>query len=290
MLKAIRNTIANFIGGLTALGAILIFNALYFRIVTEEAYGIISLLLTATLLVPALDLGTGRTAGRILAKDLAIKREAAGLRDAVATLQVTNLAIGLGLGTGLALAAPAVATGWLTPRSISPAEVAGAVAMIGANIALMMPRNFVIACLNGMKRQVLSNILLTSFTLLRGTAGLIALSMSDDTLRTFFMFQLAVQAFEIVICSVVLWRLLPAAERRPRLDLGVLRTSWRFATGDGAAALIGACLAQGDKILLSALLPLSSYGAYALISTLASGVGRFTSPFSAAFLPLGLKD
>ena len=36
---------------------------------------------------------------------------------------------------------------------------------------------------------------------------------------------------------------------------------------------------------MSTLLPLSSYGAYALISTVASGVGRFTSPFSAAFLP-----
>ena len=297
MLTAIRNSIANFVGGLTALGAILIFNALYFRIVTEEEFGIISLLLTATLVAPALDLGTGRTAGRILSKNLAIEREAAGLCGAVATLQVTNLAIALGLGTGLALAASAVATGWLTPRSISPAEVAGAVAIIGANIALMMPRNFVTACLNGMKRQVLANILLVSFTLLRGIAGLIALSTNDGSLHTFFMFQLAVQALDTVISSVVLWRLLPAAERWPRLDLGVLRTSRRFAAGDGAAALIGACLAQGDKVLLSALLPLSSYGTYVLISTVASGIGRFTSPFSAAFLPhfveltaLGRKD
>lgn len=285
MLKAIRNSIANFVGGLTTMGAILVFNALYFRIVTEEEFGIISLLLTTIFLVPGLDLGIGRTAGRILAKDLAVEREAAGLRDAVATLQLTNLAIGLGLGAGLALAAPAISTGWLKPTSISHTEVAGSVALIGANVALMMPRNFVTACLNGMKRQVLANILLTSFTLLRGIAGLIALLVSDGSLHTFFIYQLAVQALDTVVSSAVLWWYLPAADRRPRIDPNVVRSSWRFAAGDGATALIGVCMAQGDKLLLSTLLPLSSYGTYALVSTVAGGIGRITSPFSAAFLP-----
>ncbi len=297
MLKAIRNTIANFIGGLTALAAILVFNVFYFRLATDEVFGVISLLLTAQLLAPALDFGTGRTAGRILAADLALARDTAGLRDAVATMQVANLAVAMGYGAALALAAPAVAEHWLNAQELSSEHVAAAVALIGAYIALVMPRNFVVACLNGMRRQVLSNLLIVSFTLIRGVVGLAALLVADAPLQAFFLSQIAVQALDSGVCSVVLWRLLPPAERRPRLDAGIIRRSWRFAAGDGTAALIGACLAQGDKILLSALLPLSSYGAYALISVVASGVGRFTSPFSAAFLPhfveltaLGRKD
>ena len=47
MLTAIRNTIANFIGGMTTLAALLVFNALYFRMVGAEEFGIISILLTA---------------------------------------------------------------------------------------------------------------------------------------------------------------------------------------------------------------------------------------------------
>ena len=96
MLKAIRNTFANFVGGLTTLALMLVFNALYFRIATDEVFSLVSLLLTAQLLVPALDFGTGRTAGRILAEELALQRDTAKLRDAVATLQTTNLAIAYG--------------------------------------------------------------------------------------------------------------------------------------------------------------------------------------------------
>ena len=285
MLKAIRNTLANYAGGLASLAALLVFNVFYFRMAGEEAFGIISLLLTVSVMLPALDLGTGRTVGRIMADRLARQHDLAGLRNAVVTLHVANASVGLALGMGLALAAPAVATGWLRPQSLGTAEVAAAVVLIGVNISLIMPTNFLIACLNGMKRQVVSNVLLLAFTLLRGFAGLVALSSGEDPLQAFFVSQLLVQAADLLVSGGVVWRLMPPAAPWPRFDPAVLRQSWRFAASDGAANLIGACLAQGDKLLLSTLLPLSTYGAYALVSTVAFGIGRFTGPFSAAFLP-----
>lgn len=285
MLKAVRNTIANYAGGLTALAAMLGFNILYFRIADEEAYGLISLLLTVTLMLPALDVGTGRTAGRIIADRLVRRHDLAGLRDAILTLQVTNAAIGMALGVGLALAAPAVASGWLRPQDLGISQVATAVVLIGANIVLIMPRNFLIACLNGMKRQVLSNVLVVVFTLLRGVAGLVALTSGGDPLQAFLVSQLLVQVADVLVGHVVVWRLMPPSRKWPRLETAVLRHHWRFAISDGGANMIGACLSQGDKLLLSALLPLSTYGAYALVSTIAFGIGRFTSPFAAAFLP-----
>ncbi len=41
----------------------------------------------------------------------------------------------------------------------------------------------------------------------------------------------------------------PAPERRPRLEFGVIRCSWRFAAGDGAATLLGTAPTHGDKLL-----------------------------------------
>lgn len=136
MLKSIRNTVANFIGGLTALALILVFNALYFRISTDEVFSVISLLLTAQLIAPALDFGTGRTAGRILAEEPALKRDPAGLRDAVVTLQATNLAIALAIGAALALAAPAVAGGWLTLFRSARDQVSGHVDILVRRIRI----------------------------------------------------------------------------------------------------------------------------------------------------------
>lgn len=285
MLKAIRNTMANYAGGLATLATMFVFNALYIRVVSAEAFGIISLLLTATVMLPALDLGIGRTARRHLAYSLVINEDAARLRDSVVTLMAANVAIALGLGMGLAVAAPAVATRWLAPQSLAPEVIETGVALIGANIPLMMGKSFVIACLNGMKHQVLANVLLTGFTFLRGIVGLGVLSTGNDPLQAFLLSQLFIHAADLLISGAILWMVLPAANRWPRLDSDVIRRYWRFSVSDGGAALIGACLAQGDKVLLSTLLPLSSYGAYALISTIAGGIGRLTSPFSVAFLP-----
>lgn len=284
MLNAIRNTMANYAGGMATLAAMLIFNAVYFRMVGGETFSLISLLLTLSLMLPALDLGVARTAGRELAIALAQAGDPACLRDTVVTLQLTNAAVGIAFGALVALAAPIIATGWLRPQGIAVEDVALSVMLIGANIPVMLPRNFVVACLNGMKRQILCNALVAFFTLLRGFAGLVALS-GENPLKAFFVSQLLAHAIEVAVGVTIVSWLMPAAPRRPRFRPVILRRIWRFAAGDGAANLIGVCLAQGDKLLLSTLLPLSSYGAYALISTVANGVGRFTSPFSAAFLP-----
>lgn len=285
MLTAIRNTIANFIGGMTTLAALLVFNALYFRMVGAEEFGIISILLTVSLMVPGLDLGTGRTISRILSRDIALGESGTSLHTSVATLQITNLAIGLALGAGLMLLAPVLSNDWLKPQDLLVEDVAMAIILIAANIPLLMQKNYVVNCLIGLKRQIEANILLTVFTILRGIAGLVALSVDGGGLHLFLWSQLILQAMDtLVSIAVTIW-LLPASERRISFSLDVLRNSWRFSAADGTAALIGVCLAQADKVLLSNLLPLSSYGSYALIATIASGIGRFTSPFSSAFMP-----
>ena len=265
--------------------AMLFFNALYFRIVSPEEFSIISLLLTATIIAPSLDFGFGRAAGRILSSDLATGRDANGLRNAVLTLQVVNLAIAVAVGVALIISAPFVATSWFDAETLSSVEITGAIILIAISLALMIQRAYVNHCLNGMKYQVHANVLLFLFTLFRGLAGLIVLHIYDGGLHAFLWSQLIVQILDSVVSSAVVLRLLPPSDSHPQLDPQVVRTSWRFAAGDGSAAIIGVCLSQGDKILLSTLLPLSTYGSYALISTVASGIGRFTSPFSAAFLP-----
>ena len=285
MLTALRNTIANFIGGVATLVALLVFNAFYFRLVSQEHFGVISLLLTATLLAPGFDLGTGRAGGRILARGIVLDRAAHGIRDGIATLQAANIAIGLILALGLALAAPWAAQNWLQPDKLSHDELTHALLLIAASVPLLLHRNYVNACMVGLKRQVEGNILQAVFTLLRGLAGLATLWNGNDGLTAFLWSQLIVQLADNIVSTFALLRMMPSAGRIARLDFGVIRETWRFAAADGGTALIGVSLAQADKILLSALLPLSSYGSYALISTIAAGIGRFTSPFSAAFLP-----
>jgi O-antigen/teichoic acid export membrane protein len=285
LLRPIGNALANYSGSITALGATLAFNAYYARIVGAEVFGMVSLLLTVSLILPALDLGLGRTVGRIIAERLARQTTAEQLRNEVMTFQAINAAIGLLLGVALALGAETVASGWLRPAALSAADVAVAVALIGANIPCMMVRNFLTACFNGMQHQGLANALLVIFVLLRGGAGVLTLTGDSPSQTAFFLSQLLVNALDVLACSAVLWYLIPGVARRPRLDVNVVRRSWRFAANDGATNLIGIATLHGDKILLSTLLPLSSYGAYTLVATIAMGIGRLTGPLAVAFLP-----
>lgn len=283
-VRQIGNALANYAGGMTALGAMLGFQALYAHMTGAEIFGLISLLFTASLVLPAFDLGIGRTAGRIIAERLPNPTAADQLRTEVMTLQAANAAVGLVLGAALALASKWIAVTWLRPEGLGSAEIATAVTLIGANIPCLMARQFATAGLNAMQRQTLANTLLVVFVLLRGGAGIFALSRPNPAI-TFLLFQLLVNAFDVLISLGIFSRLLPGGRVQPTLDLAVIRDRWRFAAGDGATSLLGISMMHLDKVLLGALLPLSVYGTYCLVAAIATGIGRMAGPVAVAFLP-----
>lgn len=283
-VRQIGNALANYAGGMAGLGAMLAFQAWYAHITDAEIFGLISLLFTATLVVPAFDLGIGRTSGRIIAERLPDPTVADRLRTEVMTLQAANAAVGLMLGAALALASEWIAVTWLRPEGLGTSEIATAVTLIGANIPCLMARQFATAGLNAMQHQALANTLLVVFVLLRGVAGIFALSRPDPAIA-FLLSQLLVNAFDVLISLGIFWRLLPGRRVQPKLDLAVIRARWRFAAGDGATSLLGVSMMHLDKVLLGALLPLSVYGTYCLVAAIATGIGRMAGPVAVAFLP-----
>lgn len=282
--RQIGNALVNYAGGVVALGSMLAFQVAYSHMVSAEVFGLISLLFTVTLVLPAFDFGVGRTVGRILAERLPDLDVADQLRTDVLTLQVINGAIGILLGGALALAAEWISVGWLRPVDLGVAEVAAAVVLVGANVPWLMARQFITACFNAMQRQALANALLVAFVVLRGGAGILTLS-GPNPVVTFLVFQLSVNFLDVLVGMGILWGLIPGPRGLPRLNFSVVRQWWRFAAGDGATSFIGVATMHMDKVLLSALLPLSVYGAYALIATVATGIGRIAGPTAVAFLP-----
>lgn len=283
-MRQIGNALANYVGSTAALGAMLVFQAVFARMTSAEAFGMISLLLAISLILPAFDLGMGRTVGRILAESLASPGTADRLKTEVITLQIINAATGLVLGAAIVFAAEWIALDWLHTRELSVAEAAAAVALVGANVPFLMIRQFAISGLNAMQHQALANVLLTAFVLLRGAMGTVALS-SDGSASSFLLSQLVANALDALVCAAFFWSLLPRNSGSIGFRLGVIRDRWRFVMGDGMTSLLGVATIHVDKVLLSALLPLSAFGAYTLIATVAAGMGRMVGPMAVAFLP-----
>jgi O-antigen/teichoic acid export membrane protein len=286
MSRTLHNTIANFAGLISSSGLTLLFSIVYFRILGSENFGLISfcttLLLIGNLFV---DLGLGRTIIRELARREHDPKLGQEMRDALFTLQSLHFGLAIACGVIIAASSSWLAANWLNRDTVQIAEATEAIVLLGALASLQLPREFCRSALSGLQMQVLSNLLATAFSALRGAAAIAALFLIAPTPIVFLTTQVVVSALETGTLFIAVWIKMPPRERRTRFDVHILRDIWVFAVGDGLAILLGVGMTFGDRILLSRLLSLDVFGRYSLAITIAEIILRIISPFSSAYFP-----
>jgi O-antigen/teichoic acid export membrane protein len=156
--------------------------------------------------------------------------------------------------------------------------------MMGAALALQFPFVFYQAGMLGLQRHVLFNTLSAIIGTLRGPGILLLLAAGSASPQAYFGAQIVVSTLATGAAALLLWRLLPAA-RIPRFRRELLRRVWRFGAAYSANALANLALLQGDKIILSAVLPLEMFGYYTLAQRLASGLYALIIAVDGAIFP-----
>ena len=238
-----------------------------------EAFGLVGLFVMLQSIFVVLDLGVGATLSRELARLDAQEGDARTQRDLAYTLQAVYWLMALLAGATVFALAPAVARHWVNPQSLSVEAVTTCVRLIGAAMALQFPFAFYRGGLFGLQRQVLFNALAAAAATLRAAGTLLALRFVSQAPETFFAVQIAAGAAGTGAAALLLWRCLPASGGGPsRFRPELLRRVWRFGAAYAANAVANMGLLQGDKIILSTLLPLEMFGYYALAHGVASGM------------------
>lgn len=268
-----RNTFANLFGATwsAAIGVVCV--PLYVGLMGAEAFGLVGLFVTLQSVFVVLDLGVGATLSRELARLDARDGDARTQRDLVYTLQAVYWLMALLVGATVFALAPAVARHWVKPQSLSAEAVTSCVRLMGAAMALQFPFAFYQGGLLGLQRQTLFNALAAASATLRAAGTLLALRFVAPAPETFFAVQIAASAAGTGAAALLLWRCLPASDGGAsgfRPDL--IRRVWRFGAAYAANAFANMGLFQGDKIILSTLLPLKMFGYYALAQGVASGM------------------
>ena len=278
--RTTRNVIANLTGGAGLAILSLILNYLYYRILGDEAYGLVTWFLMLSSIVGLLDFGMSRTTFRELARRSTNGDLSVSSRSVVMTLQLVQWCMFLILGTAIIVLSPLLAS-WLITRTLSHETVITCIALSGICVIFAQPRTLYLSGLSGLGRQVTSNLLLGYFTAFRGLATLAVLKFYDPGITAFFIVQFVCFAIETLFTAAVLWRALPAGRITPRLS--ILKEVKGFAGANGASSIIAMILTTGDKVILSRVLPLDQFGQYGLITLICLTLPRLTGPFATAY-------
>lgn len=280
-----RNVVANYAGYIWRTAINLVVVPVYVRLLGIEAYGLIGVFATLQLLLGLLDVGLRPAVGREMARAAAGVVDASGIRDLLRSVEAISLLTAL-FTAGLIWAASGwLSREWVQPDALDPDAIARAFVLMGVVTGLRFMEGLYIACLVGMQRQVLENGLSSTLATTRAVGAIIVLMFVSDSIQAFFLWQAAVSLLSASVLCVATYRYLPAGSRRARFSWPALRSVWRFAAGTLAIMVLSIILTQADKVLLSRMLPLETFGYYALAAVVAGALTSVAVPVITAFYP-----
>jgi O-antigen/teichoic acid export membrane protein len=277
------NVLANYAGQAWMAIMAVAFVPLYAKALGFEAFGLVGLMLSIQAISMLLDLGMGGVMNRELARRAASPVAAGSMRDLTRTLELLLWPIALGIAVAVACLAPWAAAHWLHPQNMTTGQTTYAIRLMGLAVAAQWPSAFYTSGLSGLERQPAANVVNAAFATLRGAGSVVVLFIVSNTIDAFMAWQAMVGIAQSLVAGWALHRALPSGPSRFRLE--ELRSARRFAGGVIGIAALSIALIQLDRVLLSALRPLSDLGYFTLALTVSAGLGRLAQPMFNATYP-----
>jgi len=265
----------------------LLFVPFYIKFMGVEAYGLVGIFIMIQTLAVVLDLGLSNAVNREIARHSVLpgKDQAQEIRHLVRSLETIYWGIALLIGLMIVLISPYVAAYWIKAQNLPRETVQQAVFLMGLIMALHWPASLYVNGLYGLQRHVLlnaANVLLATF---RGIGAIVILWLISPTIQAFFIWQVLVSGTFTLILARLLWQNLPQAEGKPVFQLRLVRSIGRFAAGVASITVLGVILTQLDKVILSKMLPLETFGYYTLASLIATSLIRIAWPVYTGLYP-----
>ncbi len=279
------NIVANVIGrGWSVILGIAIL-PLYVRFLGAEAYGLVGLYASISAICSLFDAGISASLGRELARvgvsDTAGKQTA----DLVRTAEVIYAGIGGVLGGAIVLAAPWIVTRWLNLRELNPDDATRAVRLMGLYFVLQWPTGLYLAALAGLQRQVEANVVTLLGTTLRGAGSVLVLWKISSNITAFYCWQVIATGAFLLLSRETIWRVRGVERQNATFQWPAMYRVRGFAGGVTLLSLLSVAATQMDKVVLTRLVSLQSFGYYAFASSVAGMVAVFGQPVLGATYP-----
>jgi len=281
-----RGLIANYVGhGWTALIG-LVFVPVYIGYLGIEAYGLVGIYTLLQICISVfLGGGVMATMIRTMSRCHGGEIDADSARDLLRTVELQALVVAVIVIAALWLAGGWLAEHWLQVVTLPQATVASAFTVMGLVLAARFAEAIFLSSLIGLQRQVLFNLFTVGSSTLRAVGAVAVLAWYEPTIDVFFAWQGLVSVLTLAVLVPLTYAVLPAGTRQARISGSMVREVMPFAGGMFAVGVLGLIQIQGDKLILSRLLPLSEYGYYTFASVVASGMLLLRQPVIQSWLP-----
>lgn len=281
-----KNIIANFIGqSWTALMS-LIFIPVYIKYMGIESYALVGIFVILQAWLSLLDLGITPTLGREMASFRGGKHDAQSIRDILRSVEVIGIIIAALIIFSIFISSDWLSTKWLRVEKLPTELVSEAISIMGFVIALGFIQGIYVSSIVGLQNQVLLNIANIIISTLRGLGTVYILIFISPTIKAFFIWQGFISIVSVIIFASIVYKSIPQSERPGRFSLKSLHSISRFASGMMTITILSLVLSQIDKILLSKILTLESFGYYTVAFSVANVLIKFAMPIDQAFYPL----
>lgn len=263
----------------------LAFVPFYIQYLGMEAYGLIGLFAVMQAWLTLLDMGMTPTLNREMARYTAGIHDAQSIRDLLRTLEIACFGIALLIGIAVWAGSGYLASHWLNVKNLAPSVVGNALSVIALVISLRFIEGIYRGALIGLQRQVWFNSVNAVLSTLRWGGSFAVLALVSPTIEAFFLCQAFASLLSVVMLGASVHRILPRAARPARFSRAAVAEIWKFAGGMVGITILALLLEQIDKVMLSRLLSLETFGYYSLAATLAGTLYMAIYPIITALFP-----
>ena len=279
------NLIANYLGqGWSGLIG-LIFIPVYIGYLGMESFALIGVYAILQAWLALLDMGMSTTLNREMARFTAGVHTPQSIRDLLRSLEWIGATISILIGVSVWSISTWLAGEWLRAEKLPVEVVSQAIAIMGWVVAGRLLEGLYRGALLGLQNQVLFNAINAFLSTLRAVGAIAVLAYISPSIQAYFVWHLIISILALAFLAAVAHARLPPAPLPARFSRDAIRSLWRFAASMAAITFLALLLTQIDKILLSRLLDLESFGYYALATTVASGLALLINPISQAYYP-----
>lgn len=282
MSSLTRNVISNVIERAISTTLTLVILPFQVRLLGIEAYGILGFVASLQVLFSILDFGLSPTIIREVAGDTAGTRPQT--RALFQTLGAVYWTIACATGFLLAASAPWIAKHWLRLEALPVQTVVLAIRLIAVSILLRWPVALYAGAIAGAQRLDVVNAIRIAMSVLKLLGGLIVLLYSTSLVAylQWIAFAALVEVCGYMLASV---RVLPHFSLRTRFSRSSLSQIWRFSLHMNFISLLAVLFVQGDRLIISRVLPIAELGFYSVAYSFASGLSMLQNVVTTALFP-----